>query len=407
MPFDVRAITVEELPELMRTVRAAFGTIPGESEQLDLDNLGWPLDRSVAAFDGGRIVGGAGAYPFELTLPGLVSTPAAGVTWVGVLPTHRRRGVLTEMMRHQLHEVHERGEALAALLASESVIYGRFGYGLATMQVEYEIAREHTALAAPYAPPGRIVLVDEDTARKVLPDIHEQVRLRQPGDVSRTEGWWGNYFRGGKAGRQGGARFYALHEDASGVVDGYACYRMSEWSPAGAGRTAKGDIGALNLDAHVALWQYLTDLDLTTGASLIGPVDEPLRHLLADPRRLKPKTVSDYLWCRVVDVAAALPLRGYRVADRLVLEVRDPLCPWNDGRFALDAGPDGASCVPADGESADLTLSVADLGAVYLGGTRVGSLARAGRIDEHAPGAVSRADLLFEGDVEPYCRTHF
>lgn len=410
MAIDVRAIAAGELPEFMRVIRAAFGTIPTDEEPLDTERLGWPIERSTAAFDDGRIVGGAGVYPFEMTLPGLVTTPTAGVTWVGVLPTHRRRGVLTAMMRQQLHDIHDRGEALAVLLASESVIYGRFGYGLATMQAEYEIAREHTALTVPFTPSGRIVLVDEDAARKVLPDIHEKVRLRQPGDVSRTEGWWGNFFRNNKATGQAGARFHALHEDASGTIDGYALYRVSHWKPADPDRTTMlADLGALNLDAYVALWQFVTDVDLTTRTTTVSrPLDEPLRHLLADSRRLRATGVSDYLWCRVVDVAAALPLRRYPVAERIVFEVRDALCPWNDGRFVLDAGPDGASCTPAtDGIAADLVLSAADLGAVYLGGTRLGSLARAGRIEERTPGAVSRADLLFSSDVEPYCRTHF
>ena len=407
--MDVRAIAPEELNEFLRVVRAAFGHIPAEDELGDVDRLGWPIERSVAAFDAGRITGGAGVYPFDMTLPGLTTAPTAGVTWVGVLPTHRRRGALTAMMRHQLHDIHARGEALAVLLASESVIYWRFGYGLATTQVEYEIEREHTALAVPREPSGRVVLVDEDEARKALPEIHERVRLQQPGDVTRTDGWWANFFRA-RAGGRLGPRFYALHEDASGAVDGYAYYRLSQWAPGNVTRgTMVQDLGALNLDAYVALWQYVTDLDLTNRATTTPrPLDEPLRHLLADPRRLKPMSVYDYLWCRVVDVAAALPLRRYPVAERIVLEVRDALCPWNEGRFVLDAGPDGASCAPvAGGESADIALSVADLGAVYLGGTRLGSLARADRIEELTPGAVRRADLLFSNDVEPFCRTHF
>ena len=412
--MDVRAVVPDELPDFLRVVRAAFGHIPAEDELGDVDRLGWPLERSVAAFDGDRVVGGAGVYPFEMTLPGLTTAPTAGVTWVGVLPTDRRRGVLTAMMRHQLHDIHDRGEALAVLLASESIIYGRYGYGLATMQADYEIAREHAALATPFTPSGRIVLVDEDAARKALPDIHERVRLQQPGDVSRTEGWWANFFRAGKSGAIAGPRFYVLHEDGAGTVDGYAYYRVSHWSPGSVDRIAMVQgLGALNHDAYVALWQNVMDLELTNRTTTTTrPLDEPLRHLLADPRRLRATNVIDYLWCRLVDVAAALPLRGYDMADRLVLEVRDPLCPWNDGRFVLDAGPGGASCTPAGdsaggGADADLALSVADLGAVYLGGTRLGSLARAGRVEERTPGAVRRADLLFSSGVEPYCRTHF
>jgi predicted acetyltransferase len=411
MAIDARAIERGELPDFLRVVRAAFGHAPADDELDDVDRLGWPLERSVAAFDGGDLVGGAGVYPFEMTLPGLVSAPTAGVTWVGVLPTHRRRGVLSTMMRHQLHDVHERGEALAVLLASESIIYGRFGYGMATVQAEYEIAREHTTLVAKApAPTGRIVLVDEDAARKALPDVHERVRLQQPGDVRRTDGWWANFFRAGKAGGgTAGPRFYALHEDDAGEVDGYAYYRVSQWTPGSVARTAMVQgLGALHLDAYVALWRYVTDIDLTNRTTTTTrPLDEPLRHLLADPRRLKATDVSDYLWCRVVDVPAALALRRYPVADRVVLDVRDASCPWNEGRFVLDGGPDGATCRATTSDTADIALGVADLGAAYLGGTRLASLARAGRVDELTPGAVRRADLLLSGDVEPYCCTHF
>jgi predicted acetyltransferase len=410
MGIDVRAIAAEELPAFLRTIRAAFGTVPSDDELADPDILGWPLDRSVAAFDGGLLVGGAGVYPFELTLPGRTSAPTAGVTWVGVLPTHRRRGVLTAMMRQQLEDVHARGEALAVLLASESVIYGRYGYGWATLQAEYEIQRDDVALAAPFSPSGRLVLVDEDEARKALPQIHDRVRREQPGDVSRTEGWWSVFFRHGRGGGTAGPRFYLLHEDASGEVDGYACYRVSPWNPAGPPRTAMvQDLGALTFDAYVALWQHVTDVDLTVRTTTTSrPLDEPFRHLLADPRQLRATSAGDYLWCRVVDVPAALVQRGYLIEGRLVLEVRDAFCPWNDGRWVLEAGPDGATCEPAsNGAGADLVLSAADLGAAYLGGTRLGTLARAGRVEERTPGALARADLLFSSDVEPFCRTHF
>jgi predicted acetyltransferase len=167
-------------------------------------------------------------------------------------------------------------------------------------------------------------------------------------------------------------------------------------------------MGAVNFDAYVALWQYVTDLDLTVKTvTATRPLDEPFRYLLADPRRLRATHVGDYLWCRVVDVAAALPLRRYATTGRIVLDVRDAFCPWNEGRYVLEGGPDGATCARDDRAAVDVTLSAADLGAAYLGGTSLFSLAHAGRVTEHTPGALARAALMFTSDPQPYCQTHF
>ena len=408
---DVRAVTAEEHPEFVRALNAAFSATAADDDLGDVERLGWPLERSVGAFVDGRIVGSAGAYPFEMTLPGLTSVPTAGVTWVGVMPTHRRRGVLTSLMRHQVDEVHERGESLAVLLASESIIYGRFGYGLSTLQAEYELPRHHRALARLHEPAGRVVLVDEDEAKKSLPDIHEKVRRTQPGDLSRTEGWWSSWFRGGKRSGNTGPRFIALYEGAgSGAVEGYVVYRV------GTGGTGPGNaewtsmvqgLGALTHDAYVSLWMYVTDIDLTVKTTTTSrPLDEPLRWLLADPRKLEATSVKDFLWTRVVDVGAALSARRYAVDDRLVLDVRDEFCPWNESRWLVEGGPDGATCSRTSDE-ADLVLGANDLGAIFLGGTRASSLAAVGRIAAAREEAIGRADRFFATSPAPYCQTFF
>ena len=406
---EVRAATEEEWPSFVRTTSTAFGNLPSD-EDTTAERRSFELDRSVIGLADGRVVGTAGAFTFEMTVPGLLSVPTAGVTWVSVLPTHRRRGVLTRMMRHQLDDVRARGESLAVLLASESIIYGRFGYGLATTQAEYELSRDHRHLRVRHEPAGRVVLVDDTEAQKQLPAVHEKVRRLQPGDVSRPEGWWNMFWRDGKrGGGGGGSRFYALYEGASGEVEGYVWYRVGR--PGGSGPQASmvQGLGATTLDAYVSLWSYVTDIDLTERLTTASrPIDEPLRHLLADPRRLKTTNMSDYLWCRIVDLPAALEARRYSTQERLLLDVRDPFCSWNEGRWVLDGGPDGATCTKADaGGDADVTLSASDLGAVYLGGTRVGSLARAGRVSARDTDVLRRADLFFAGDTEPFCQTHF
>jgi predicted acetyltransferase len=411
MSLDVRAATEGEWPGFLETVRIAFGTLPSPGDEAP-EKRGWPIERSVAAFEDGAVVGCAGAYEFDLTLPGLTTAPATGVTWVGVRPTHRRRGILTSLMTHQLADSHERGEPLAVLLASESVIYGRFGYGLATTQVDLELDRQHTRLLGEPASDGRVRLVTDDAeVRRLLPEVHERVRRAQAGDVSRPEGWWQGFFAGGRGGSQFGPRFHLFFEDADGVVQGYAYYRVrtsferplsSDWTVLVQG------LGALTLDAYVALWRFVWSVDLSAKVMAgFRPPDEPLRHLLADPRRLAVTRSTDFLWCRVVDVGAALAARRYAVEGSVVVEVRDDTCPWNAGRWRLEGGPEGATCVRAPEATADLTLSASDLGAAYLGGTRLAALAAAGRVDEHTKGALTTADVMFAEARAPWCQTFF
>lgn len=410
--LEVRAVAEEEWPGFVETVQIAFGGLPSPGDEAP-EKRAWPIERSVAAFDAGAAVGCAGSFPFELTVPGCTSVPAAGVTWVAVRPTHRRRGVLSSVMRGQLEATRDQGESVAVLLASESVIYGRYGYGLATTQVDYEIPRPHARFRRDVAEPAGVVrlVTDEADIRRLLPDIHERVRRQQPGDVSRSEGWWTRFFGGGKGGSQYGPRIHLFYEDEAGEVQGFAYYRIrskTERSLETGWTVGVQGHGAVTLDAYVALWRFVFSIDLSaTILAGLRPTDELLLHLLDDPRRFAATRSIDYLWCRTVDVGPALAARRYAIEGSVVVEVRDPVCPWNDGRWRLDGGPDGATCVRGDAATADLTMSAAELGAAYLGGTRLAALAAARRVDEHTPGAVATADLMFAQARAPWCQTHF
>src|SRR6185503_18593563 len=104
-----------------------------------------PASRALAAYDGDEPVALTGAYRFDLSIPG-GELPCAGVTWVGVIPTHRRRGILRDLMRRELEDVHSWGEPIAALWASEAAIYGRFGYGHAAPNGQAKSDRARFAL---------------------------------------------------------------------------------------------------------------------------------------------------------------------------------------------------------------------------------------------------------------------
>jgi predicted acetyltransferase len=409
MDIDIRPITPEQGDEFSAVMATVFGETFSAEELADHDRW-FEYDRSMAAFDGDRIVGTGGAYSMELTLPGLTTIPIGGLTAISVLPTHRRRGILRAMIDYHFAEVEGRGELVSALGASESVIYGRFGYGLATTFAEYEIDPRHTQFLRQPAAGGRVRLLDPEETAKIVPPLYDRYRRGQPGELSRPQAWWDVYARDPEWTRQGASRhFDVVYESSPGQVDGWVSYRVENRWPSGlaANIIKVRMLVGLSPEAEAALWRFVFDLDLAGTVQLHGrPVDEPLRWRLADPRRLRVTDAGDHLWVRLLDLPGALAARRYAVSDALVLEVSDPLRPRNQGRFRLEGGPDGAACEPTTAEP-DLALGVADLGAAYLGGASLVSLARAERVAERTPGAVGRAERMFAASPPPVCTTHF
>jgi predicted acetyltransferase len=336
------------------------------------------------------------------------SLACGGVTRIGVASTHRRRGLLSAMMRRQLDDMHQRGEPLAALYASEAPIYGRFGYGLATYMAEIEIERAHSAFLKPPPTGGRVMMVDVPAAVDAFTQVWSQVQPTQPGMLTLDARWWRLHLVDLEINRDGFSPQYRVVYEIEGKPAGFALYRIKmDWDAAGPiGVLRVEHLIAATADAYAALWRYVVDVDLIARVTAEGrPIDEPLRFLLADSRQ--PKTrVEDGIWLRLVDVARALAGRRYAVDGRLVLRVRDAFCPWNEGHYELNGGPTNAACERCN-EDPDLELSAADLAAVYLGGNRFRTLHEAGRVQELHRGAAPRADAMFATDRTPWCPSHF
>lgn len=394
-----RAASSDELKAGLVAIGQYSGWHPTD-EDVEWWLQNFELERMHVALADGQIVGGAGAFSFDFTVPG-ATMPCAGVTVVGVYPTHRRRGVLTEMMRVQLDDVRERGEPIAALWSSEGPIYGRFGYGMASLQGEISLDRGRAGFALPYDPAGRIRLVEPDQATALLPAVWDTVRVATPGFFARPPAWWEHRIVHDPEDRRGGAgpKRFVVHE-CGGEVDGYAVYRhegtWAEGVPTG--KVLVREVVAATPEATRELWRYLLDIDVVqTISAYLVPPDHPLFLLLAEPRRTRFR-VGDGLWVRPVDVGAALSGRGYAEDGRVVFEVRDAFCPWNEGRWQLEGGEASRT-----DDEPDLGLDVTALGSVFLGGFTFAELRRACRVEELTPGAVARADAMFRTDIAPWC----
>ena len=409
MDIEIRPMTPEHGDQFTRVMATAFGEEFTAEEVADHDRW-FEYDRSIGAFDGDRLVGTGGAFSMDLTLPGLTTIPIGGLTAIAVLPTYRRRGILRSMIAYHFEEVERRGELVSALGASESVIYGRFGYGLATTDAAYEIDPRRAQFLRPATGTGRLRLLDPEETAKVVPPLYDRYRRGQPGELTRPQVWWEVYARDPEWTRQGASRHYdVVYETDPGRVEGWLSYRVENRWPSGLAANIINVRMLIGLvpEAEAALWRYLFDMDLAGTIKVSSrPLDDPVRWRLADPRRLRVTDVGDHLWVRLLDVPGALAARRYAVSDALVLEVSDALRPRNQGRFRLEGGPDGATCEPTTAEP-DLALDVADAGAAYLGGASLVSLARAERVAERTPGALLRADRMFAASPPPICTTHF
>jgi predicted acetyltransferase len=404
MTVELRVLEPGQWDNWYSTLERSFGTAREAAEERALWQGLTEFERSTAAWDGDEIVGTAGAFSFGLSVPGGSVVPAAGVTMVSVASTHRRRGVLTSMMRRQLDNVRERGEPLAVLTASEPGIYGRFGYGVASEQLRLEIDTARVRLALPEDVDGvRLRFVTLEEGRDACEGVYARLVSGRPGMLERRPGWERLPTLDPEEAREGGSPLLCVLAESEGEVRGYARYAVkAQWGPQGPdGTVVLRDVEALDPVVYAALWRYLFDVDLTS--KLVArnrPADEALLHLVSDARRCRPSS-RDGLFLRPVDVAAALEARTYTSPVDVVLEVTDPFCPWNEGRWRLSGDSKGAVC-GRTADPADLALSVRELGSAYLGGFSLSSLARAGRVRELRSRALTEASVAFRSDVAPW-----
>jgi predicted acetyltransferase len=400
LTYDVRAARPDEFPGVIAPIFHYFGRSGPRPDFAESLGRLVPPDRIHAAFEDGSAVGSASVFPLEMSVPGAF-VRAAGVTLVGVLPTHRRRGILRSLMRAQLDDIHERGEPIAYLWASEDALYGRYGYGIASFTGDIDLPRERASFHHVFEPGARLRVVTTDEAIEPFSQVQRRAAAQHPGMFVRTREWWrSRRLADPEWRREGGGEMVRVLLEVDGRPAGYAMYRLHFLTERGVPKGYTSVIEAVG-DSPAAtreLWSYLIGIDWmdSVRAGLL-PLDHELFLLMLEPRRLK-FDLRDGLWLRLVDVEAALNARTYKPGGPVTVEVSDDFCPWNAGVWEL--GPEGAS---RSANEPELRLEVAALGSAYLGGFTFGQLARAGRVEEVIDGALDRADALFRSDRYPWC----
>ena len=405
MSIHIRPITENEREAFHQTMAVpfVFDVTPERTERF---NNVFELERLRAAFDGDQMVATFGALSLQLTVPG-AALATAGTTVVTVLPTHRRQGILRSLMTDHLADVHRNGESLAALWASESSIYGRFGYGPSSERATMRLDRTSSQFETPLDIRSTMRLVDAEHAASVFPAIFAQVARLRPGMFQRNDAWWHHrtlsdppFARG-----ESTAHRRVLHLRAGEPV-GYAIYRTRDDAAAESVRVQLVELIGTDSEAEKALWQYLFGIDLCSGIDYANqPVDDPLRWWLTEPRRMQ-RRIEDALWIRPVDVMVCLSERKYSSSGSVVFRMRDALCPWNEGVYKLESDHDGAGRCTRSESAVELELTPFALGAAYLGGQRFHDLARAHLVSGSME-ALERADRMFRWDALPWCQEVF
>ncbi|MGW0733910.1 GNAT family N-acetyltransferase [Streptomyces sp. NPDC002851] len=418
MTTDVRVLSPDDWERWFGVLELAFGGVREPDEEREFDRAVTEFERSIGVWDGDEVVGTAGAFSFRMSVPGGALVPTAGVTMVSVAPTHRRRGLLTTMMRRVLDDARERGEPLAGLTASEPAIYGRFGFGIATRRLLAEIDTSRVRLELPEglgsgagADAGtgtdagrvRLRLADPAEVLDACEAVYARLVPERPGMLERAPGWGRVGLIDPPSDREGASPLQCVLAEREGEVVGYARFHNKpEWGEAGAeGVVTVRDLDALDPAAYAALWQFFFDIDLTSSVRMRRrPMDDAWQHLVSDLRRCTVRS-RDELHLRPLDVGAALTARTYQAPVDVVLEVEDTFCPWNEGRWRLSGDPKGATC-ERTADRAELSLSVRELGAAYLGGSSLAALAGAGRVREVRRGALAEASVAFGSALEPW-----
>jgi predicted acetyltransferase len=390
--ITIEVPSADDWDDIFLTAQTGFNQEPDDKIR-DFKRKLFEPERSLVARRDREIVGTAGIFTRQLSVPGAV-VPTAHVTLIAVVPTARRLGILNRFIRQQFADARAAGEPIAALWASEGRIYQRYGYGLAARRLGLSVDTREVRLSDRFPSTGRLREADPVDVVEALAKVYDEAFVRNPGWSERTPNHWD--FIDPESWRDGASRRRAVVHEGDHGVDGYALWRVkSAWDDSGpAGAVYVQEQVTTTPEAYASIWRFLLTLDLTRSTMAWAcSVDEPLLFMVNEPRRLAARQ-NDALWVRIVDVAGALAARRYAAEVDVVIDVTDAHLPENNGRWRLSGSAEGARCESTVGQ-ADLSCDIQALGAAYLGGTPLASLAAAGLVREHTPGALAAAAAAF------------
>ena len=398
MQYEIRPISSKEFSEFSETTARAFG-IDQDAKYLSMKKSYFDFDRTLAVIHKNGIIGGCVSSPYLLNIPG-GQVNVAAVADVSVLPNHRRKGILTKMMRTQLSNIYKKGESFAALWAEESPIYGRFGYGISSFHENWVLNRQHNEFNTNIANKGTIEYLNPSKITESLPQIYERATLDVPGIIQRPKMYWQVIAEDFESKRNNESKMQHVTYSEGNHITGYASYRTV---PAG---ISVHELIGMDLNSVITLWRFCLDMDLRLQAQIYRrPLDDIFPLLLKDPGRLS-RAIKEGLWLRLVDVQKALTLRKYSLQTRLVIRVIDSFCQWNDQTFELQTDGKDNNCLPSN-SNPDICISVSDLASVYLGTIKFSTLLKCGRIQQETDNAVHKADMMFSYKQAPWSPFYF
>lgn len=402
--FTIRPVTDAEYPAFAKAIVEGFADDLPSDEFVDYLKANLPPERTLAAFDGEDIVGTFGGYDLNLTVPGGASLGMEGTTIVTVYPTHRRMGLLRDMMRAHLDNAVAAGYPLAGLWASESGIYQRFGYGIAThcysVKMDGNKIRFRDDIEI-----DRVRRVDIEDAIPELSPVFDAVSAITPGMWSRSQSLWEEILFDGDWTKRGRTKFRIVVHDGPDGPDGYAVYRLKsgdsdDWHDAGT--VAITEVIAATPRAEASLWAFLTNVDMCPNVSWpFFPVEDSLGEMLVESRRIQRTFKHEALYVRILDVEAALTARTYEYDGDIVLGIVDPFRPDASGRYRLTTRDGSSTCVRTD-DNPDVSMDIEVLGALYLGGQSAYAYADANRISGN-DNKIDTLHRILHTARAPYC----
>ncbi len=404
MSIDIRPASAEEMKDFKHV---AFSSLVMSPDVMPPEIvMGINPDWTFCAFEDGKLATSFAAWPLQMQING-VATPVAGITCVGTLPIYRGQGHLGKVMHRYFHHLHEKGgPAIAALYASRAAIYQRFGYAVVSTRSQYDI--DPAYLQFPLTPPAAGTFREAtDDEFNVISDLYNRFKEERNGCIKRGKGSWLMAIL--KPPAKPGHQINKILYEENGQLTGYVIYTAEPVESTG-GMPRHiiriRDLIWMTPSACTAIWSYFSKMKLADRIIWDrAPSDDPLPHLLLEPRMLHLMS-QDGLLGRIIEAEKALINRKYSAKGVLTFEIRDDICSWNSGRWQLEAD-EGKSAIHRTTATADVTMPISTLAMLLFGQINATEAARMGRLDVHDAGALSAWDRVMHTNYRPFCADLF